>query len=409
MSFLNNKHILVGVTGGIAAYKCADLVRRLRDAGASVRVAMTPGAESFVSALTFQAVSGQRVHRQLLDAEAESGMSHIELARWADAVIVAPATANFLARLAHGLADDLLTTLCLATAAPIAVAPAMNQQMWRQAATRDNVETLRGRGVRILGPAEGEQACGDVGPGRMLEPAQLVDQLAEVFMNGALAGRRVIVTAGATWEALDPVRGLTNQSSGKMGYAVAAAARDAGADVLLVSGPATVPVPPGVETVKVITAQEMHDAVMQNIPECDVFIAVAAVADYRPRFQAEQKIKKEHENLTIELVRNPDILASVAALPGRPYTVGFAAETGDLERHARTKLLKKGIDLIAANLVGDGVGFGSDDNSLLIVERTGTVSLPTTGKDRLARALVDIIGERLSGQDSIKNSRPSHR
>ncbi len=394
MASLVNKRILLGVTGGIAAYKSADLVRRLREAGAAVRVVMTDAACEFITELTLQAVSGHPVYRKLLDSEAEAAMSHIQLARWADAVLVAPASADFLARLAQGRGDDLLATVCLASAAPLAVAPAMNQQMWRNPATQENIATLQQRGIQVFGPAEGSQACGDVGPGRMLEPAELTTLTAGLFETGTLDGLNVLITAGPTWEALDPVRGLTNKSSGKMGYAVAEAAAEAGAQVTLISGPVALTPPEHITTVRVTSAQEMHDAVHERIGSAAIFIGVAAVADYRPASVAEQKIKKSAERLTIELVRNPDILASVAALKPAPFTVGFAAETEPLETAARTKLVAKGADLIAANLVGGSEGgFGVDENRLLLVDRTGTMELPLAPKSQLARALIQHIAK----------------
>jgi phosphopantothenoylcysteine decarboxylase/phosphopantothenate--cysteine ligase len=388
MGTLTNKRILLGVTGGIAAYKSADAVRRLRDAGAEVRVIMTSSATEFITPLTLQAVSGHPVYRQLLDTDAEAGMGHIELARWADAVLVAPASANFLARLAQGRADDLLSAVCLATEAPVAVAPAMNRQMWSNAATQANVAAIGKNGVKIFGPAEGSQACGEVGPGRMLEPADLVARLSELFATAELDGLAVIVTAGPTWEAIDPVRGLTNRSSGKMGYAVAQAAAEAGARVVLVSGPTTLADPERVQTIRVTSAQEMHDAVLARAGTADIFIGVAAVADYRPAHVAETKIKKDEEKLVLDLVRNPDILASVAALKPAPFTVGFAAETEDVERHARRKLEGKHLDLIAANRVGADLGFESEENSLLLIGRDDATPLPAQPKAQLARALI---------------------
>jgi phosphopantothenoylcysteine decarboxylase/phosphopantothenate--cysteine ligase len=388
MGTLTNKRILLGVTGGIAAYKSADAVRRLRDAGAEVHVIMTSSATEFITPLTLQAVSGHPVYRQLLDTDAEAGMGHIELARWADAVLVAPASANFLARLAQGRADDLLSAVCLATEAPVAVAPAMNRQMWSNAATQANVAAIGKNGVKIFGPAEGSQACGEVGPGRMLEPADLVARLSELFATAELDGLAVIVTAGPTWEAIDPVRGLTNRSSGKMGYAVAQAAAEAGARVVLVSGPTTLADPERVQTIRVTSAQEMHDAVLARAGTADIFIGVAAVADYRPAHVAETKIKKNEEKLVLDLVRNPDILASVAALKPAPFTVGFAAETEDVERHARRKLEGKHLDLIAANRVGADLGFESEENSLLLIGRDDATPLPAQPKAQLARALI---------------------
>lgn len=394
MGTLVNKRLLLGVSGGIAAYKSAELARRLRDAGAELRVVMTAGATEFITPLTMQAVSGHPVHQQLLDAGAEAGMGHIELARWADAILVAPASANFLARLAQGRADDLLSAICLASAAPVAVAPAMNQQMWSNAATQSNIVALKKNGVHIFGPAEGSQACGETGPGRMLEPPELVALVSSLFASGELDGLTVVVTAGPTWEAIDPVRGLTNRSSGKMGHAVAVAAAEAGAKVILVSGPTALPDPERVRTLRVESAQQMHDAVHAHITDTDIFIAVAAVADYRPAQPAPEKIKKTGERLTLELEPTPDILASVAALKRRPFTVGFAAETENLEQQARRKLETKKLDLVAANRVGPGLGFGTDENSLLLVEAGGAIELPLMPKAKLARALISHIAAR---------------
>lgn len=410
--------LLVGVSGGIAAYKAAELVRLFVGRGAEVQVVMTAGAREFVTPLTFQALSGRPVRDSLWDAAAEAGMSHIELARWPDAVIVAPATADLLARYAHGHADDLLTTLLLATDRPVAVAPAMNRLMWAAAATQDNVARLQGRGVEVLGPAEGSQACGETGPGRLLEPAQLaaaVWSLLPAALQQVAApasvpspvesssparpwvGRKVVITAGPTREPIDPVRFITNRSSGKMGYAVAAAACAAGADVVLVSGPVTVPTPVGVRRIDVESAEEMHAAVHRVIEGTDVFIAAAAVADYRPDCCAREKIKKGAETMSLQLRRAPDILASVAALPpgARPFTVGFAAETCDLERHARDKLERKRLDLIAANQVGRGQGFDRDDNELLVLWRDGAERLALQDKQGLAAALVRLIDRRM--------------
>jgi len=410
MATLANKRILLGVTGGVAAYKSADLVRRLREAGAETRVVMTDAAAAFITELTLQAVSGQPVHRRLLDTDAESGMGHIALARWADAIVVAPASADFLARLAQGRGDDLLTTVCLASGAPLAVAPAMNQQMWRNPATQANVATLRQRGMHIFGPGEGSQACGDVGPGRLLEPAEIAVLTAGLFEAGALDGLKVVVTAGPTWEALDPVRGLTNKSSGKMGYAVAEAAAEAGARVLLISGPVALLPPDRVEAVRVVSAQEMFDTVHARVRDADIFIGVAAVADYRPAQVAPQKIKKSAERLTLELVRNPDILASVAALKPAPYTVGFAAETENLEAGARAKLDAKGVDLIAANLVGGREGgFEANDNMLTLVERDGVTQLPKASKKQLARELIQFIARKFYAKSRTQNPRRAHR
>ncbi|HYA37781.1 MAG TPA: bifunctional phosphopantothenoylcysteine decarboxylase/phosphopantothenate--cysteine ligase CoaBC [Candidatus Methylomirabilis sp.] len=398
MGTLTNKRILLGVTGGIAAYKSADTARRLRDAGAEVRVVMTQGATSFITPLTLQAVSGHPVYQHLLDTDAEAGMGHIELARWADAVLVAPASANFLARLAQGRADDLLTAVCLAAAGPVAVAPAMNQQMWNNATTQTNLASLKKNGVNIFGPAEGLQACGEVGPGRMLEPAELARLTSQLFASGELDGLTVIVTAGPTWEAIDPVRGLTNRSSGKMGYAVAQAAAEAGANVILVSGPTALADPDRVRTIRIESAQEMHDAVHAQVRAADIFIGVAAVSDYRPTVTAPEKIKKTETKLTLELVRTPDILASVTALRPAPFTVGFAAETENVERHARHKLENKNLDLIAANRVGADLGFESDENSLLLIGRDGATELPLQPKTRLARALIHEIAMKYHGR-----------
>ena len=416
-------NIILGVAGGIAAYKSPEIARRLKDAGHEVRVVMTAGAEAFVTPLTFQAVSGEPVHRDLLDESAEAAMGHIELARWADVVLAAPATANLMARLAHGFADDLLTTLCLATAAPVVLAPAMNQQMWRAAATRTNLDVLVERGVRIIGPDAGWQACGDVGPGRMSEP---VDIVAALFAESAsasgppapeapgagarkaragaadaapapLAGVRVLVTAGPTREAIDPVRFISNHSSGKMGFAVAAAAHGLGAEVDLVSGPVALDPPPGVGVVPVGSAEEMHREVLSRAADCDIFIATAAVADYTPAAPAPGKLKKEAAPLRLDLRPTPDILAEVAALEDPPFTVGFAAETEDLERHARSKLERKRLDLIAGNRVDrSDLGFDSDRNALLVLwPDGGRADLPAGPKTLLARQLLNLVSERL--------------
>jgi phosphopantothenoylcysteine decarboxylase/phosphopantothenate--cysteine ligase len=404
MGTLTNKRILLGLTGGIAAYKSADVVRRLREAGAEVRVVMTSSAAEFITPLTLQAVSGHPVHQHLLDTDAEAGMGHIDLARWADAVLVAPASANFLARLAQGRADDLLSTVCLATEAPVAVAPAMNQQMWSNSATQANLVALKKNGVKIFGPGDGSQACGEIGPGRMLEPVELVTMCSELFAIGALDGLTVVVTAGPTWEAIDPVRGLSNRSSGKMGYAVAEAAAEAGARVILVSGPTALSELERVRTIPVSSAQEMYDAVHGHIASANIFIGVAAVADYRPVKTASEKIKKKQDTLTIELVRNPDILASVAALKPAPFTVGFAAETENVAQHAREKLERKKVDLVAANQVGSGIGFESDENRLLLVEKDSILELPPQSKHKLARLLIQHIAERYRSRSSARIS-----
>ncbi len=394
MGSLANKRILLGVTGGIAAYKSADLVRRLKEVGAEVQVVMTKGAQAFVTPLTFQAVSGRAVRTELLDPAAEAGMGHIELARWADLVLVAPASANFMARLARGLADDLLATLCLATDAPIALAPAMNRLMWGNPATQENTELLRKRGVQLWGPGEGSQACGEMGEGRMLEPLELVERVAGFFGDGLLKGAKVLLTAGPTREPLDPVRYITNRSSGRMGYAVAEACAAAGAEVTLVSGPVTLPTPPGISRVDVETAEEMHAAVMARAAEADLFIATAAVADYRPQAANGQKLKKHAEDLALQLVRNRDILAEAAQRWPSLFTVGFAAETENLETYARGKLEKKKLDMVAANWVNDGRGFDHADNALSVFWPGGGQELPAAPKKVLARRLVELIAER---------------
>jgi len=386
--------VLLGVSGGIAAYKSAELVRRLGEHGAEVRVVMTAAAQSFITPLTLQALSGHEVRCDLLDPGAEAGMDHIELARWADLVLVAPATADLMARLAAGLADDLLTTLVLATTAPVFLAPAMNHRMWLHRATQENLARLRDRDVRILGPAVGDQACGEQGPGRMLEPGDILAALA-LGTGSPLAGRRVLVTAGPTREALDPVRYISNRSSGRMGYALAGALAARGADPVLVSGPSALDTPPGVERVPVESALEMEAAVMARIEGCDLFIATAAVADYRPPAPAAEKIKKNQAEMSLRLVKNPDILARVAALAQGPFTVGFAAETRHLEAHALEKLTAKGLDMIAANLVGGETGgFERAENALLVLWPGGRKSLPLSPKPRLAEALADLIVER---------------
>jgi phosphopantothenoylcysteine decarboxylase/phosphopantothenate--cysteine ligase len=392
---MQGKHVLLGVTGGIAAYKSPDLVRRMRDLGAEVQVVLTAGAREFVTPMTFQAVSGREVRSDLWDPEAEKAMSHIELARWADFIIIAPATADFLARLATGQADDLLTTLCLATDAPIALAPAMNRLMWGNAATQANVATLKSRGIHVWGPGEGDQACGEVGAGRMLEPTQLAAYVANAIApTGPLAGKRVLLTAGPTRERIDPVRFISNRSSGKMGFAVAAAAREAGAEVTIVAGPVNIATPPGIKRIDVESAADMLNAVMKNIDGVDIFIATAAVADYRPASPVECKIKKTSESMDLQMERTVDILATVAARAARPFVVGFAAETDSVEQYARQKLLKKNLDMIAANEVGHDKVFEKDDNALLVLWRDGRLELPHAPKVALARDLIALIAER---------------
>ena len=401
MAELVNKRVVVGVTGGIAAYKSAELVRRLKEAGAEVRVVMTAAATQFTTPLTMQALSGQPVHLHLLDTAAENAMGHIELARWADAVVVAPASANSLAKLAQGLADDLLTTLCLASQAPLVLAPAMNHVMWGKAATQANRRLLEEHGVRILGPAEGDQACGETGPGRMVEPNEIVAALVGLFATGSLQGAHVIVSAGPTREVIDPVRFLSNRSSGKMGYALAQAAVEAGAKVTLISGPVSLPNPPRVERVMVESSAEMLEAVTSRAAANDIFIAAAAVADYAVATPKAQKIKKGETCLELQLERTRDIVAEVAALPKRPFIVGFAAETEDLEINARRKLEAKNLDLVAANWVGRAdQGFESDDNALTVVWQGGGKALPLASKSVIARQLIKIIAERYHAKHS---------
>lgn len=386
---LHQRRILIGVTGGIAAYKICELVRRLRDLQAEVRVVMTEGATHFVTPTTFQALSGQPVRVSLWDEQGEAAMGHIELARWAERVLIAPASADTLARLAHGHADDLLTTVVLATAAPVYVAPAMNQQMWAHLAVQANIGTLRVRGVEVLGPADGDQACGDIGSGRMLEPHELRDILVASFGEQPLRGRRVVVSAGPTYEDIDPVRFIGNRSSGRMGFAVAAAARDAGADVTLVAGPVAMTTPTGVRRVDVRSARQMHDAVLDAADGADIYIGAAAVGDYRPAELAGHKLKKTAGlPLRLELTENPDIIAALAARPVHPFLVGFAAETRDVAGYAQDKLRRKGLDMIAANDVGAGKGFEVADNALHLYWRDGDIALARTAKTELARHLI---------------------
>jgi phosphopantothenoylcysteine decarboxylase/phosphopantothenate--cysteine ligase len=382
---LAHKKILLGVTGGIAAYKAAELCRLLVRAGAEVRVAMTAAAQQFVTPLTFQALSGQPVLTSLWDAASGDGMAHIHLSREADLILVAPASADFLAKLAHGRADDLLSTLCLARTCKLAVAPAMNREMWAAVATQRNIGQLHVDGVSVLGPAAGEQACGEVGLGRMLEAADIAAAVPGLLGAGALAGKRVLITAGPTFEAIDPVRGLTNLSSGKMGYAVAQAAAEAGAEVCLVSGPTCLAAPAGVTRVDVRSAADMRDAVRARLPG-DVFIAVAAVADYRVGAVAPQKIKKSAEGLSLQLVANPDILAEVAGLPDAPFCIGFAAETERLAAHAEAKRLRKKLPLLVGNLAQDTLG--QDSAELVLFDDRGAHPLPRADKLTQARRLI---------------------
>jgi phosphopantothenoylcysteine decarboxylase/phosphopantothenate--cysteine ligase len=392
--------ILLGVTGGIAVYKSPDLVRRLIEKGAEVQVVMTEAAQKFVSPMTFQAVSGRPVRVGLWDEAAEAAMGHIELARWAQLVLIAPATADFIARLAGGRADDLLATLCLATEAPVVIAPAMNRVMWANKATQSNVGLLESRGIRILGPAAGNQACGEVGVGRMWEPDVLASTLLEPPANaGLLTGVNVLITAGPTRERLDPVRYLTNRSSGKMGFAVAAAAREAGAHVTLISGPVHLPTPAGITRINVESAREMYAAVHRHVAEADVFVAAAAVADFQPVAVAKQKIKKQGAAITLDLEPAPDIVKSVADMSKRPLVVGFAAETNDVEENARAKLKRKKLDMIAANQVGDGLAFDCDDNALTVLWPGGKLEIARAPKLTVARELIAQIAKRLPPSD----------
>lgn len=406
MPSLENRHILLGISGGIAAYKAAELTRRLVEAGADVQVVMTDAAKAFISPLTMQAVSGRPVRDTLLDPAAEAGMGHIELGRWADLVLVAPASADFIAKLAGGMAGDLLSTVCLATSAPVYLAPAMNQAMWRKPATQRNIVTLENDGIIIVGPASGDQACGDVGPGRMTEPADIIATLLTIDGTGSMQGLHVVITAGPTWEAIDPVRGLSNHSSGKMGYAVADAAAAAGARVTLVSGPTALTPPKGIHTHSVRSAQEMFSAVQSTATTCDIFIGVAAVADYRPQRIESSKIKKSAEHLALELVKNPDILSWVASQTPKPFTVGFAAETDRPLEHARAKRANKGLDLIAVNQVSETQSpFGSDENQLTVVGDTDEIDLGRKQKSQLARDLIETIAKKYHEQHQVKDSR----
>jgi len=399
MKTLQDKNIVLGITGGIAAYKTPELVRRLKEHGANIRVVMTEGAKAFITPLTLQAVSGNAVADSLLDTQAELAMGHIELAKWADLIVIAPATADAIARIACGMANDLLTTICLATTAPIALAPAMNQQMWHAQATQDNVATLVARNFIIWGPGSGEQACGDVGLGRMLDVPQLVNLTCQHYdcsqnKQAALSGQHWVITAGPTREAIDPVRYISNHSSGKMGYAIAKAAQQAGATVTIISGPVTITPPKDCETINVASALDMHKHALLQATKASVFIACAAVADYRVSEIAQQKIKKSDDELQLNLVKNPDIVADVAALIAKPFTVGFAAETQDLKTYALGKLQRKNLDMIAANNVAiAGQGFNSDNNALTVFSRTKTTELPLANKEELAQQLVALINK----------------
>lgn len=402
MQRLSNKQIILGVTGGIAAYKSAELVRLLKAAGAVVHVVMTQAGQEFITPLTMQALSGNPVHTTLLDPAAEAGMGHIELARWADLILIAPASADFIARLAQGQGDDLLTTLCLATNAPIAIAPAMNQAMWKDNNTQRNVKSLQNNNVVVMGPASGEQACGDVGPGRMLEPAELIHLTANQFEYNTLTGQHVVITAGPTREPIDPVRYITNYSSGKMGYALAEAAAEAGANVTLISGPVNLSTPPRVRRIDVSSAQDMYEAAIAAAAQCDIFIASAAVADYTPVAVAVQKIKKHSGSMTIELKPTIDIIASVAALNPKPFTVGFAAETQNVLSNAQQKLDKKKLDMIVANDISvAGIGFNSDDNAAILIWPEAQLEIAKVSKRQLARSIIETISQHcIKGQDA---------
>ena len=393
MLSLTNKRILLGITGGIAAYKSAELTRTLVKAGAEVRIAMTPAATEFITPLTMQALSGNRVHLGLLDSETEAAMGHIELARWADLVVIAPATADFIARMAHAQADDLLTTLVLASVAPIAVAPAMNQAMWGDTGTQANLELLRQRGVHVWGPGSGEQACGDVGLGRMIEPDEIATHCASMFEASKLAGKQFLITGGPTREAIDPVRFISNHSSGKMAYALAAEAAAEGAKVTLVSGPVQLSTPESVERIDVESAEEMYAAVMAAVASADVFIGVAAVADYRPTAVANEKIKKTEAEMVIKLVKNPDIISSVSEHSARPFVAGFAAETENVVANGQEKLERKGLDLLFANHATNT--FNSDSVAVTALTKDGQQELGPGNKHTVARAMLSLIAEQL--------------
>jgi phosphopantothenoylcysteine decarboxylase/phosphopantothenate--cysteine ligase len=393
---LSNKRIVLGVTGGIAAYKAAELLRRLQDEGADIRVVMTPAATEFITPLTMQALSGHPVHVDILDTQSESAMGHIELARWADTILIAPASANFIARYCAGQGDDLLTTICLAAQCTIVIAPAMNQAMWRNDQTQNNIRYLQQSAVHLFGPEEGLQACGEVGQGRLLDVAALVKQTIALFPSSILSGKKVLITAGPTREAIDPVRYISNHSSGKQGYALAEAALEAGAEVILITGPTNLTPPDRARTINVVSADDMFNAVNADIEGCDIFIGVAAVADFKPRVFAEQKIKKTkasgNQGMHIELVENPDIIASVAARTPKPYTVGFAAETQDVLRYAKSKLDRKNLDMIVANDVSDEtIGFNSNDNATTLLWKGGQLTLPVMNKLNVATRIIDLI------------------
>jgi phosphopantothenoylcysteine decarboxylase/phosphopantothenate--cysteine ligase len=401
---LTNRRILLGVSGGIAAYKSAELIRRLQDLGADVRAVMTRASQEFITPLTLQALSGNPVHTDLLDPEAEAAMGHIELARWADLILVAPASADCIARLAQGKGDDLLTTVCLASRCPIAIAPAMNQAMWHNQAMQDNLSLLLSRGFHQFGPDSGGQACGDVGLGRMSDPAYLASAVTSLFDTRELEGKTVVITAGPTREAIDPVRYISNHSSGKMGYALAQAAVDAGARTILISGPTSLQAPEHVSRVDVVSAEDMYKASMSALEDCDIFIASAAVADFRPVDASQQKIKKTgQDTMTIEMVKNPDIVASVAGVDNPPFVVGFAAETQNCIEYAKGKLQKKKLNMIIANDVSSpDIGFNSDNNVVTVVTDSEEVALPEASKSQLAREIIQSIVKQLAADHEQK-------
>ena len=399
MCSLSNKRIIVGVTGGIAAYKSAEIVRRLQDRGADVRVVMTPGAEEFIRPLTMQALSGHPVHCGLLDEKAEAGMGHIELARWADLLLIAPATADFIATMVHGRADNLLAAIYLATPALVAVAPAMNQGMWRHPASLDNVEKLNQRGVTIIGPDSGIQACGDTGPGRMEQPDTIINQASDMFTSKSLQGKKVVITAGPTREALDPVRYISNHSSGKMGYALATAALDAGANVVLISGPVNLSIPERCQYLSVISANDMLLASLEYAKKADIFIATAAVADYRAVSIAENKIKSDSDVLTINFEKNPDIVSTVATANESLFVVGFAAESTGVENYAKGKLKTKGLNAIIANDISrSDIGFNSDDNEVSWIDTDSSITFSKRSKTQLSRDLIAQIAHKYNDQ-----------
>lgn len=400
MLSLTNKRILLGITGGIAAYKCAELTRLLTKAGAEVRVAMTKAATEFITPLTMQALSGNRVHLDLLDTEAEAAMGHIELARWADLILVAPASADFIARMQHGQANDLLSTLILATNSPIAIAPAMNQAMWADLSTQENLKSLSEKGIYIWGPDSGEQACGDVGPGRMIQPEEIAEHCASIFEAGFLAGRKIVITGGPTREAIDPVRFISNHSSGKMAFALAEEAASAGANVTLVSGPVTLTASETINRIDVVTALEMLEAVKGEITDADVFIGVAAVADYRPKNEAQEKIKKKDDSMQIELVKNPDIISEVSKSTPRPMVVGFAAETENVTDNGKEKLVKKNLDLLFANHATST--FNSENIAVTAITASSEQSIPEGNKSSVARTMLQLIA------DSLKDKQQGH-